>query len=147
MSINAHTSASTGDCRIVSLERFGDLAGTLSVVENGSASPLGCDVRRVYYLFDVPAQASRGGHSHHEQSEFLVAVSGSFDVTLDDGATQTVHRLNRPDRGLLIKPGIWRTIDNFSAGAVCLVLSSGVYDESDYVRSYDEFMTLSAGKR
>lgn len=146
MSTNAYTRATTDDCRIISLERFGDLSGTFSIVENGASSPLGYDVRRVYYLFDVPAGASRGGHSHHGQSAFLIAVSGSFDVTVDDGHRRAVHHLSWPDRGLLIVPGIWREIDNFSAGAVCMVLSSDVYDESDYVRDYDEFMTLSAGK-
>ena len=144
---NPHSVSTVGDCRIVPLDKSGDLNGTLSVVQDGPDSPLGYDVRRVYYLYDIPAQASRGGHSHHGQYEFLIAVSGSFTVTLDDGREKRQHDLNRPDRGLLIAPGIWREINGFSSGAVCLVLSSGEYDEADYVRSYDDFLALTAEKR
>lgn len=147
MTDDTHAHSCPGNCRLITLERHGDIEGTLSIVENGILSPIGYDVRRVYYLFDAPSDASRGGHSHRAQSEFLIAVSGSFDVTLDDGNKVVKHTLNRPYKGLLIPPGIWRTLDNFSAGSVCLVLSSGEYEESDYVRDYDEFKILTAPKR
>lgn len=147
MSADIHSISRLTDCREITLERFGDIDGTLAVVENGALSPLGYEVKRVYYLFDAPSMASRGGHSHREQSEFLIAASGSFDVTIDDGTETRTVTLNRPDRGLLITPGIWRTLCNFSSGAVCMVLSSGEYSEADYVRGYDEFLTLTAEKR
>ena len=144
---NPHSVSTVGDCRIVPLDKSGDLNGTLSVVQNGTDSPLGCGVRRVCYLYDKPAQASCGGLCQDAQDELLIAVAGSFTVTLDDGREKRQHDLNRPDRGLLIAPGIWREINGFSSGAVCLVLSSGEYDEADYVRSYDDFLALTAEKR
>lgn len=147
MSADIHSISRLTDCREITLERFGDIDGTFCCVENGPISPLDYDVKRVYYLFDVPSQASRGGHSHRAQTTLIIAASGSFDVTIDDGTETRTVTLNRPDRGLLITPGIWRTLCNFSSGAVCMVLSSGEYSEADYVRGYDEFMTLTAEKR
>lgn len=145
-----HSASSVNDCRVLELGRAGvgaDLSAmaapsTTSVANVGA--PLSFDVRRVYYLYDVPADSERGGHSHHRQSELLVAVAGSLDVELFDGGERRTVCLNRPWKGLLITPGIWRTLNNFSAGAVCLVMSSGVFDEDDYVRSYDEFMELAS---
>ena len=137
---NPHSVSTVGDCRIVPLDKSGDLNGTLSVVQNGTDSPLGYDVRRVYYLYDIPAQASRGGHSHHGQYEFLIAVSGSFTVTLDDGREKRQHDLNRPDRGLLIAPGIWREIDELSTNAVLLVLASSPYEPGNVIRDYSEYL-------
>ncbi|MDE6277613.1 MAG: FdtA/QdtA family cupin domain-containing protein [Muribaculaceae bacterium] len=149
MSTDFHAKSSTQDCRLIELERFGSLEGTLSVVENGAASPLGYDVSRVFYIFDTPAEASRGGHSHLMDYQTLVALSGSFDVLLDDGSGSEPRRvcLNRPNLGLLIPPGIWRTMENFSAGSVCMALAKNPYDEAEYVRDYDEFLRLTASKR
>jgi hypothetical protein len=111
--------------------------GNLCVLEN---DVLPYKVERVYYLFDVPSDASRGGHSHIACHEFLVALSGSFDVVVKDGQTSKTVTLNKPDKGLLIVDGIWRELDNFSSGAVCLVLASDVYSEEDYIREYDLFL-------
>jgi dTDP-4-dehydrorhamnose 3,5-epimerase-like enzyme len=96
-------------------------------------------MKRVYYLYDVPSDAYRGGHAHIEQLEFLVALSGSFEVILDDGTSKKSITLNKPNKGLLIPTGMWRELENFSSGAVCLVIASGEFDESDYIREYDQF--------
>lgn len=96
--------------------------------------------QRVYYLFDVPSSAFRGGHSHINQSEFLIPLSGSFEVVTDDGTTKTTHLMNKPNIGLYIPTGIWRELQNFSSGAVCLVLASDVFKEEDYIRNYEDFI-------
>jgi hypothetical protein len=106
-------------------------------VENGKTVPF--HVKRVYYLYDVPGGESRGGHAHKELQQFIVAASGSFDVTLDDGELKRTFTINRPYRGLLVVPGIWRELDNFSSGSVCLVLASSEYSADDYIRDYNEF--------
>lgn len=111
--------------------------GNLCVIENGVLS---YKVERVYYLFDVPSDASRGGHSHINCQELLVALSGSFDVVIKDGKTAKTITLNKPDKGLLIVDGIWRELNNFSSGAVCLVLASDAYSEEDYIREYSSFL-------
>ena len=103
-------------------------------------------MRRVFYLYDVPGDSERGGHSHHKAQEFIIAASGSFDVTLSDGQDSRKFSLNRPYRALYIPAGIWRNIDNFSSGSVCLVLTSELYDEADYVRDYERFKQLTAIK-
>lgn len=121
---------------IISIPKIEDYRGHIAVVEKGTFP---FDIKRVYYLFDVPSSARRGGHAHKEQCEMLVALSGSFDVVLDDGAETRTVTLNKPDRGLLIRSNIWRELENFSAGSVCLVLSSGEFDESDYIREFDAF--------
>lgn len=110
--------------------------GNLSVIEK---DVLPYSVKRVYYLYDVPSDSSRGGHAHKEQLEFLIAVSGSFDVLLDDGTEQKKVTLNKPNKGLLIATKTWRELENFSSGSVCIVLSSGEFDEADYIRKYDDF--------
>ena len=115
-----------------------DRKGNLSVVENGDTVPF--DVKRVYYLYDVPGGESRGAHAHKKLKQLLVAASGSFTVTLDDGNVKRSFTLNRPYQGLLIVPGIWRELDDFSSGSVCLVLASEKYDAEDYIRDYDEFL-------
>lgn len=125
------------ECKIIEVPRIVDQRGTLAIIEK-DAIPY--QFKRVYYLYDVPSDAFRGGHSHIEQSEFLIPLSGSFDVTIDDGTKKTTHTLNKPNKGLLIVPGIWRELDNFSSGAVCLVLASDVYEEADYIRNYDAFI-------
>jgi|TARA_R100000306_G_scaffold6864_7_gene9210 uncharacterized cupin superfamily protein len=110
--------------------------GNLSVIEK---DVLPYQVKRVYYLYDVPSDSSRGGHAHKEQLEFLIAVSGSFDVILDDGTEKKKVTLNKPNKGLLIATETWRELENFSSGSVCVVLSSGEFDEADYIRSYEDF--------
>ncbi len=143
---NAHARSSVAACHILDLPRMRDADGSVTVVENG-ADGIPFDVRRVFYLYDVPADAERGGHSHHRARELIVALSGSFDVVLDDGrAASRRFTLNRPYRALYIHAGMWRTLDNFSGGAVCLVLTSERYDEADYVRDYDMFKQLTADK-
>lgn len=126
------------DCTIVELDKHHHTKGNITVVENNQTIPF--DVQRIYYLYDIPGGESRGGHAHKELRQLIVAASGSFTVTLDDGKIKRKFVLNRPYQGLLIVPGIWRTLDDFSSGAVCLVLSSHVYDETDYIRSYNDFV-------
>lgn len=132
---------SVTDCSIIELDRHhSDRKGNLTVVENGVTLPF--DVKRVYYLYDVPGGESRGAHAHKELSQLIIAASGSFNVTLDDGNTKRSYFLNRPYQGLLIKPGIWRDLDDFSSGAVCMVLASDVYKPEDYIREYQEFIAF-----
>lgn len=127
------------DCRKVELDKHhSDRKGNLSVVENGKEVPF--DVKRVYYLYDVPGGESRGGHAHKALCQLIIAASGSFSVTLDDGKDKKTFVLNRPYQGLLVVPGIWRTLDDFSSGSVCMVLASEKYDEGDYIRDYKEFV-------
>jgi len=126
------------DCKIIRLSKHHRPQGNLTVVENGKDVPF--DVKRVYYLYDVPGGASRGGHAHRGLSQLIVAVSGCFSLTLDDGENKRVFRLNRSDCGVYVAPGIWRVLDDFSSGSVCLVLASEKYDESDYIYDYDEFV-------
>ena len=116
-----------------------DARGNLAVIEKEC---LPYSIKRVYYLFDVPSDSYRGGHAHKEQLEFLIALSGSFNVTLDNGSQKKSFLLNKPNKGLLLPPGIWRELEDFSSGAVCLVLSSGEFDESDYIRDYKDFRNL-----
>ena len=121
---------------VLDIPRITDPRGNLAVIEKET---LPYKVERVYYLYDVPSDAYRGGHSHKECMEFLVALSGSFEVTLDDGKNKKRVTLNKPNKGLLIPTGIWRELENFSSGAVCLVLASHEYEEADYIRDYDTF--------
>ena len=127
------------DCTIIELDKHhSDRKGNLSVVQNEDTIPF--DVKRVYYLYDVPGGESRGAHAHKELSQLIVAASGSFTVTLDDGKVKRSFLLNRPYQGLLVVPGIGRTLDDFSSGSVCMVLASHGYDKNDYIREYDEFI-------
>ena len=126
------------DCTIVELDKHhSDRKGNLTIVENGKILPF--DVKRVYYIYDVPGGESRGAHAHKGLNQLIVAVSGSFRVTLDDGKCKRSFFLNRPYQGLYVKPGIWRDLDDFSSGAVCMVLASEIYSKEDYIRDYDEF--------
>ena len=126
------------DCSLITLAKNHKDKGNLTVVEADSTLPM--DIKRVYYLYDIPGGESRGAHAHRNLFQFLIAASGSFDVTLDDGKLKKTVHLNRPYQGLFIKPGIWRDLTNFSSGAVCLVLASEKYDEGDYIRDYNEFL-------
>lgn len=127
------------DCSIIELDRHhSERKGNLSVVENGITLPF--DVKRIYYLYDVPGGESRGSHAHKELEQLIVAASGSFRVTLDDGRTKRTFFLNRPYQGLYVKPGLWRDLEDFSSGAVCMVLASDVYHAEDYIRDYGEFL-------
>lgn len=112
--------------------------GNLTVISNNDAIPFA--VKRLYYLYDVPGGESRGGHAHRDLQQLIVAASGSFDVVLDDGKVKRRFTLNRPYQGLFIVPGIWRELENFSSGSVCLVLASEKYDEADYIRDYKDFL-------
>jgi len=122
---------------IYDIPKIKDPRGNLSVIENDI---IPFEMKRVYYLYDVPSDSSRGGHAHIQQQEFLIALSGSFDVLLDDGEEKKIVTLNKPDKGLLLVDGIWRELNNFSAGSVCLVISSDVFIEEDYIRDYKCFL-------
>ena len=127
------------DCTIVEFDKHhSNRRGSLTVVENGQTLPF--DVKRVYYLYDIPGGESRGAHAHKELSQLIIAASGSFRVTLDDGKVKRSFFLNRPYQGLYVKPGIWRDLDDFSSGAVCMVLASDIYMKEDYIRDYNEFV-------
>ena len=133
------------DCSMVELDKHhSDRKGNLTVVQNGETLPF--DVKRVYYLYDVPGGESRGAHAHRELEQLIVAASGSFTVTLDDGKSKRSFFLNRPYQGLYVKPGLWRDLCDFSSGAVCMVLASEVYDAADYIRNYQEFLEYKEGK-
>jgi hypothetical protein len=129
---------SLADCRIIDLPKINDPRGNLTFIEAGRHIPF--DIKRVYYLYDVPGGAERGGHAHRALHQLIIAMSGSFDVILKDGTQQQRFHLNRSYSGLLICPMIWREIDNFSSGSVCMVLASNFYAESDYYRNYEEFI-------
>jgi oxalate decarboxylase/phosphoglucose isomerase-like protein (cupin superfamily) len=126
------------DCKVIELPKINEPRGNLTFIEGGVHVPF--DIARVYYLYDVPGGAERGGHAHKALHQLIVAMSGSFDVVLDDGhGKQRVH-LNRSYQGLYVCPMIWRELDNFSSGSVCMVLASNRYQESDYYRDYNEFV-------
>lgn len=136
-----HKSGSVYDCSIVEFDRHhSDRKGNLTVIENLKSVPF--DVKRTYYLYDIPGGESRGGHAHRGLYQLIFAVSGSFTVTLDDGQVKRTFLLNRPYQGLMVVPGIWRTLDEFSSGSVCMVLASEGYTEDDYIRNYDDFLTF-----
>lgn len=125
------------DIKILPIPKIQDVRGNLSVIE-GDVIPFA--MKRVYYLYDVPSGAERGGHSHKVQQEFLVALSGSFTVVLTDGKDKISVTLNKPNEGLWIPNGIWRELENFSSGSVCLVVASDIFEEADYIRDYNEFL-------
>ena len=133
-----HNQSHINDCRIISLNKHHHANGNLTAVNNGVELPF--NILRTFYIYDVPGGAERGGHSHYTCHEFIIAISGSFDVIIDDGNDQFTYTLNRPYQGLLVVPGIWRTLKNFSSGSVLLALASHHFDEEDYVRDYDTFL-------
>ncbi|OXB05046.1 sugar 3,4-ketoisomerase [Flavobacterium pectinovorum] len=126
--------------QIISIPKIEERRGNLSVIENDT---IPFDIKRVYYLYDVPTGSERGGHAHKNLQQFLVALSGSFDVVLNDGKEEQIVTLNKPFEGLLINSGIWRELRNFSSGSICLVVASEVYIEDDYIRDFDEFIKYS----
>lgn len=125
-------------CNVVELTKIHNRSGNITIIQNGDHQPF-C-IRRIYYLYDVPGGSERGGHAHKSLHQLIVAASGAFDVIIDDGHNKKIIQLNRPYYGLLIVPGIWREIVNFSSGAICLVLASEKYNATDYVRDYSEFI-------
>lgn len=133
------------NCNILELPKISDPRGNLTFIEANRHVPF--DIKRVYYLYDVPGGAERGGHAHKALHQLIIAVSGSFDVVLDDGKQKKRVHLARSHYGLYVCPMIWRELDNFSSGAVCMVLASNVYEESDYYRDYREFMTDRWGNK
>ena len=127
-------------CKIIDLPVISDPRGNLTFIEGGRH--VNFDIKRVYYLYDVPGGAERGGHAHKELHQLIIAMSGSFDVLLDDGNQQKKFHLNRSYQGLYVCPMVWREIDNFSSGSVCMVLASNKYDENDYYREYNTFLKI-----
>jgi hypothetical protein len=128
------------DCVILPLSKIHNRAGNITIIEGQTNIPF--DVRRIYYLYDIPGGEDRGGHAHKILQQLIVAVSGSFNVLLDDGQNKKIVTLNRPDYGLMVVPGIWRQLFEFSSGAICLVLASQKYDQEDYIRSYEQFVNF-----
>ena len=126
------------DCRVIDLPKVSDARGNLTFIEGEQHIPF--DIRRVYYLYDVPQGAERGAHAHKALHQLIIAISGSFDVILDDGEEKRRIHLSEPYAGLYVSPMIWRDLENFSPGAVCMVLASSRYDEADYFRDYQEFL-------
>jgi dTDP-4-dehydrorhamnose 3,5-epimerase-like enzyme len=133
------------DCIITELPRIQDPRGNLTFVEAGRQAPF--DIRRVYYLYDVPGGSERGGHAHFQLHQLMIAMSGSFDIVLDDGFDRKRVHLNRSYNALYIPPMTWRELDNFSSGSVCMVLASEHFDEADYIRDYSAFMVAVHGRR
>jgi hypothetical protein len=131
-------------CRIIDLPKISDPRGNLTFIESERHIPF--EIKRVYYLYDVPGGAERGGHAHRELHQLIIAMSGSFDVILDDGYAKAKHHLNRSYYGLYVCPMIWRALDNFSSGSVCLVLASNFYDEFDYYRDYQDYVKAVRGR-
>lgn len=132
------TCSSVFDCSVIELDKHHHDKGNISIVENGKEVPF--YVKRIYYLYDVPGGEDRGAHAHKELRQLIIAASGSFDIILDDGNVKRSITLNRPYMGLLVVPGIWRELINFSSGSICMVLASHTYDENDYIRDYNEFL-------
>jgi hypothetical protein len=132
------------DCKLIELPKISDPRGNLSFIEGGQHIPF--DIKRVYYLYDVPGGSDRGSHAHKNLHQFIVAMSGSFDVVLDDGREKKRFHLNRSYYGLYVCPMMWRELDNFSSGAVCMVLASAHFSEADYIRDYSQFLTVANDK-
>lgn len=128
--------------KVVDLPKIADVRGNLTVIEGGANLPF--DIARVYFIYDVPSGSMRAGHAHRRLRQLFIALSGSFRLSLEDGRHRESFTLKRPDSAVLVEPGVWREIDDFSGGAVCLVLASMRYDESDYIRSYPDFVAYAA---
>ena len=130
------------DCHVILLNKIHNRAGNVTIIEGENNIPF--SIRRIYYLYDIPGGENRGGHAHKGLFQLIVATGGSFDVLLDDGTNKKIVKLNRPNYGLLVVPGIWRELFEFSSGAVCLVLASDRYDEADYFRDYSDFLKFKS---
>lgn len=126
------------DTRLITLPKISNSKGSISIIENFKHVPFA--VNRIYYLYDIPSGSERGGHAHRELRQLIVAATGSFEILLDDGNERNTIFLNRPNVGLLLPPGLWREISNFSSGSICLVLASHEYEESDYIRNFNDFI-------
>jgi hypothetical protein len=133
------------DVKLIELNRITDHNGSISVVQNSLDIPF--DVKRIYYLYDIPSGSERGGHAHKILQQLIIAASGSFDIILDDGKQKTTINLNRPNVGLLLPPGLWRELNNFSSGSICLVLASHEYSEEDYIREYESFLSFKNSEK
>jgi hypothetical protein len=131
------------DCQLIDLPQVHKVAGNITALNNGRE--INFDIKRIYYLYDVPGGEARGGHGHKELQQLIVAGSGSFDIHIDDGSEKKTFHLSRPYKGLLMPPGLWRELDNFSSGAICLVLASTLYAEEDYIRNYADFVNYKKG--
>lgn len=136
--INMSKTSSIFDCSIITLDKNHRVKGNLTAINNFSELPF--DVKRVYFLYDVPGGEARGGHAHKELQQLIVAASGSFDLIVDDGKVKRTFHLNRPYQGILMPSGLWRELNNFSSGSICLVLASHEYSEDDYIRQYSDFL-------
>jgi len=134
--------SSVYDCCMLPLSKVHIRAGNLTVVEGNENIPF--ETKRIYYLYDIPSGENRGGHAHRDLQQLIVATSGSFDVLLDDGKNKKIIRLDRPNMGLYVVPGIWRELFEFSSGSVCLVLASRKYEDADYIRDYNDFIQYKA---
>ncbi|MBQ6770706.1 MAG: WxcM-like domain-containing protein [Bacteroidales bacterium] len=137
MTIRDSVQSTVDDCKLIDIRKYTDSRGYLSVIEGGNDIPF--EIRRIYYLYMVP-EASRGSHAHKELEQLMVATSGSLHVTMDDGLRKRTFVLDKPWKGLLVAPGLWRDLDNFSGGTVCMVLASERYNAEDYIRDYQEFL-------
>ena len=132
------------NCNVIELDKIHNRAGNITIIQNGKWGLF--DIKRAYYLYDVPGGSERGGHAHKELYQLIVAASGSFDIIIDDGSHKKIIELNRPNFGLVVVPGIWREIVNFSSGAICLVFASEKYSEEDYIRDYSTFLVYKGLK-
>ena len=126
------------DCTLIQLSKNHQVTGNITAVNGGKEIPF--NINRIYYLYDVPGGESRGGHAHKNIQQLIIAASGSFDLIIDDGKTKRTFHLARPNMGVYMPPGLWRELDNFSSGSICLVLASHIYSEDDYIREYDNFL-------
>lgn len=144
MTDRSKLTASLTDCRIIELETHPDPRGTLTVAQNCDELPL--KLRRVFYIFDIPYGAERGGHAHFNMNELIIAVSGCFDVQVTDGKENRTFTLLRPNQGLFLPAGIWRSLNNFSSGAVCLTICDTDFDEADYIREYSSYLSLRSNE-
>lgn len=133
-------SSTVDDCKVIQLSKIQNRAGNITIIENNLDIPF--EVKRIYYLYDIPSNESRGAHAHRELYQLVISASGSFNINLNDGTNEKTFFLNRPDIGLLIPPGIWRDLGEFSSGSVCLVLASEFYTEYDYIREYHDFLNF-----
>lgn len=142
---DSHKTSSLNDCRLITLNKHHHENGNLTVIESDKELPF--DIKRIFYIYDVPGGMERGGHSHKECCQFIVAASGSFSVTLNDGVDSITYNLNRSNIGLYVAPGIWNKLYNFSSGSIVLTITSHDYDPEDYVCDFNEFLERTASKR